>query len=235
MAMNTDPPREDAADAATSPPADAARDAEVLPCGRTLTGLWEAGEAPAGAADAHLDACPHCTAALAELRLLEEVVGAARTREAAERQAPDAAALTARVMDLVRLELRPGRTLPLGDGEEQDLESWIVEAAVARTLRSAAETLEGVRAGSCRVAPADGERGPRARGPLNVRIEVAADWAWPLPELADAVRERLYAAAREEIGIVVGAVDVVIVDLLDGPPDGSAANARPGGEEGGSW
>ncbi|MBW5423471.1 Asp23/Gls24 family envelope stress response protein [Streptomyces sp. BG9H] len=194
-----------------------------MPCGRELWSVWERWES--GEADPHAAACPHCTEALNTLRHLEDVVSAARATEPRE-QETDASALVGRVMDVVRLELRPGRTLPLGEEEE---DAWIVEAAAARTVRAAAETLPGVRAGSCRIevrsqntdtgtetdtgtaAPA----GRLRRGPVGIRLEVEAPLTWHLQELAEQVRHRVLEAVDAELGMRVTAVDVTITDITD--------------------
>ncbi|MFF0744840.1 hypothetical protein ACFYVL_31000 [Streptomyces sp. NPDC004111] len=194
---------------------------DLLPCGRSLYAVWEDHETGADpATDAagvpgHPPAdCPHCSAALQELRALDDFVQRARSEEQSAPQ-PDAAGVAARVMDLVRLELRPGRTLPLGEPDEAH---WIVEAAAAKTLRAAAETVPGVRAGSCRVAPAAGAKsGPR--GPVRVTIEVEAGSARALPALADAVRTAVAGAADRAIGIRVAMVDVAVVDIFDEDAD----------------
>ncbi|MEV7091048.1 hypothetical protein AB0O07_35185 [Streptomyces sp. NPDC093085] len=199
---------------------------ETLPCGRRLLDVWEAWDAGEAAADPHLAHCPHCSAALADLAALDDTVRRARAEEP---DATDGAAeLTGRVMDIVRLELRPGRTLPLGAPEEDD---WIVEAAAARAFRAAAETVPGVRAGSCRITPVEPPGGGggtggggtgsggtgriAGRGPVEVRLEVAAGLVLPLWELAERVRARVAEAARDAIGIDVARVDVRVVDLLD--------------------
>ncbi|MFG3583106.1 Asp23/Gls24 family envelope stress response protein [Streptomyces sp. NPDC047990] len=123
-------------------------DDELLTCGRFLSQVWEAWE-NAGADDPHLRECPYCRPAVRELEDLESAVRRLRD-ESPVAEPYDAGPLARRVMDVVRLELRPGRPLPLG-GPAEDL--WIMEAVAARTLRAAAETVAGVRAGSCRITP----------------------------------------------------------------------------------
>ncbi|MEU4799316.1 Asp23/Gls24 family envelope stress response protein [Streptomyces sp. NPDC023327] len=215
MAMNegTGSGVERGAPAGGRQPDEGCAEREPLPCGRDLWGVWERGES--GEPDPHAAECPHCTEALETLRRLEDVVSAARRREPREREA-DASALVGRVMDVVRLELRPGRTLPLGEEQE---DAWIVEAAAARTVRAAAESLAGVRAGSCRIevpSEADEPAGPRdrsRRGPVMIRLEVQAALAPNLRETAERVRRRVLAAVRAELGMPVLAVDVTITDI----------------------
>ncbi|MVO89695.1 hypothetical protein GPA10_34335 [Streptomyces sp. p1417] len=193
---------------------------ELLPCGRRLAQVWELAET--GGQDPHTAECPHCGEALRALRALEGVV--ARARDDEPRVPPwDTAALADRVMDVVRLELRPGRTLPLGEADE---DAWIVEAAAARTFRAAVDTLPGVRAGSCRIE-ADAQEAPSSapppgrlpRGPARVRVEVQVGLSWNLQLVADEVRARVVGAADHELGMRIAAVDVVVTDLLDEDED----------------
>ncbi|MEV0126248.1 Asp23/Gls24 family envelope stress response protein [Streptomyces sp. NPDC050703] len=185
---------------------------EPLPCGRELWSVWERHET--GESDPHAAGCPHCAEALDSLRRLEDVVSTARDADPAEAE-PDASALVGRVMDVVRLELRPGRTLPLG---EEDEDAWIVEAAAARVVRAAAETLPGVRAGSCRIEGLPGH-GPGAaaapRGPVVIRLAVEVALTRGLQEVADGVRHRVLEAAGSELGMRVASVDVTIADIIE--------------------
>lgn len=191
---------------------------ERLACGRLLSEVWEAGEG-GGADDPHLRACPHCSAAVRQLDLLGAAV-----REAGGVREPewDAGALTERVMDVVRLELRPGRPLPLGEREE-DL--WVREAMAAKALRAAAETVPGVRAGSCRIRPAESGGSP-SRGPVRVRLEVVVPLTPRLRDLAEEVRRRVRAAADDALGLPVDHVDVHITDVT-GPAGADPAGTDP--------
>ncbi|MFE2457413.1 Asp23/Gls24 family envelope stress response protein [Streptomyces sp. NPDC059402] len=213
--------------------ADGSADDERLPCGRLLSEVWEAWEDGADAQapdqnpnpdrDPHLRACPHCSAAVRQLDLLGAAV-----REAGGGREPewDAGALTERVMDVVRLELRPGRPLPLGEREE-DL--WVREAMAAKALRAAAETVPGVRAGSCRIQPAESGGSP-SRGPVRVRLEVVVPLTPRLRDLAEEVRRRVRGAADDALGLPVDHVDVHITDVTE--PAGAAPEDPVGTEEG---
>ncbi|RDG38365.1 Asp23/Gls24 family envelope stress response protein [Streptomyces corynorhini] len=222
--------RENGALDARAPEAD---DEELLPCGRELSAVWEAWEAGESGLDPHLADCPHCSAALADLAALDDAVREARADDPSD--ATGLAELTGRVMDMVRLELRPGRSLPLGAPED---DAWIVEAAAARAFRAAAESLPSVRAGSCRIAPLDpavarrgggAAGGPADRGPVQVRLEVVAGLQWPLPELAESVRARVAEAAEDAIGIDVARIDVLIVDVLDEEDPAGSGEHQEGG------
>ena len=202
---------------------------ERLPCGRLLSQVW--GDWEDGSADEHARTCPHCLQATADLEDLESAVrGLHGDAPAAGGPEVDAAALTQRVMDVVRLELRPGRPLPLGAAGE-DL--WITESVAARTLRSAAERVSGVRAGSCRIAPDEGgaagaaDRAAGAAERVTVRLAIHAPLDAPdLTALAERVRGAVVEAADRRLGLDVAAVDIRITDLVE----------RPGGagDEGGA-
>ncbi|MEU4981529.1 Asp23/Gls24 family envelope stress response protein [Streptomyces sp. NPDC021969] len=193
---------------------------ERLACGRLLSEVWEAGEG--GADDPHLRVCAHCSAAVRQLDLLGAAVrgagGGGREPEW------DAGALTERVMDVVRLELRPGRPLPLGEREE-DL--WVREAMAAKALRAAAETVPGVRAGSCRIRPAESGGSP-SRGPVRVRLEVVVPLTPRLRDLAEEVRRRVRGAADDALGLPVDHVDVHITDVTE-PAGADPAGTGPAG------
>ncbi|MFZ3566591.1 Asp23/Gls24 family envelope stress response protein [Streptomyces sp. BH097] len=211
MTAHTDPPNTHSEDA----------DDERLPCGRLLSQVWSAWEE--GADDPHLHACPHCRAAVQDLDQLESAVRDLR-REPVDGTGHDAAAaLTRRVMDVVRLELRPGRPLPLGEPDE-DL--WVMEAVAARSLRAAAESVSGVRAGSCRLRPLPG---PEAPDRVEVALEIHAPSDAFLPDLAEDVRTGVWHAAERELGMPVAAVHIRVTDLIDGtdsPTDGQEGQDR---------
>ncbi len=207
-----------------------ADDDELLPCGRLLSQTWNDWEQrpddtddtedtddtrDTDNPDAHLRSCPYCRQAVSGLDRLESVVRG--LQEETDTSAYDAGPLTRRVMDVVRLELRPGRPLPLGEPAE-DL--WIMEAVAARALRAAAETVEGVRAGSCRLfdAPADGA--------VGVRLDIHAPADVSLPDLAARVRERVREAADRELGMIVATVDIHVTDLLHAPADDGQEEGR---------
>ncbi|MFD9403193.1 Asp23/Gls24 family envelope stress response protein [Streptomyces sp. NPDC060011] len=182
-------------------------DDELLPCGRPLAEVWEIAEDPTRA-DAHGEGCPHCGRALDEWTRLESLVGGLRD-ETDTVASYDATPLTRRVMDVVRVELRPGRPLPLGDPAE-DL--WIMEAVAARTLRTAGETVAGVRAGSCRIVPRTPST-PGGSAGVDVRLDIVAPVDAALEHLAERVRERVLDVARGRLGMDVTAVDIRITDL----------------------
>ncbi|WP_051804256.1 Asp23/Gls24 family envelope stress response protein [Streptomyces griseus] len=205
MAMNTPHPHDDPDD----------ENLELLPCGRDLATVWEHAERPD--TDPHTVACPSCRQAVADLRHLR----AAALPPASPTADIDTTAVARRVMDVVRLELRPGRTLPLGEAGE---DNWIYESVAARTLRTAAEQVPGVRAGSCRITP-PGSRSRPARGPSTVRLGITVAYGQDLQDTTRAVRESLIRAARQHLGLALGDLDVTVTDLHE--PPSRPREARP--------
>ncbi|MFE2378719.1 Asp23/Gls24 family envelope stress response protein [Streptomyces sp. NPDC059398] len=229
MAVTANPgPPEDAADGEGT--GEGTGDERLL-CGRLLSEVWEQWDT--GGTDAHTAGCEYCAAALSDLDMLGVAVRGARDMEDTG-PATDADALTLveRVMDVVRLELRPGRTLPLGEPDE---DAWIVEAAAARTFRAAAELVPGVQVGSCRIAPLDragssaGPADTAPRGPVRVRVEASVALTLNLQEAADEIRERIAGAADSALGMEVASVDVCITDVTDVTDAAGVADVVDGG------
>ncbi|MER5563266.1 Asp23/Gls24 family envelope stress response protein [Streptomyces sp. NPDC001251] len=191
----------------TPPPHDP--DDERLPCGRLLSRVWSDWEE--GAADSHAAACPDCTAAVAELERLETAVRGLRD-DTEDASGYDPAPLTERVMDVVRLELRPGHPLPLGTPEE---DMWVMESAAARVLRAAAERVPGVRSGSCRITPEQD-----MPGRVTVSLHILAPITAPsLPALADEVRRSVGESADRRLGLEITGIDVHVIGFADASDD----------------
>ncbi|MFD3815881.1 Asp23/Gls24 family envelope stress response protein [Streptomyces rubiginosohelvolus] len=173
-------------------------DDETLPCGRLLSQVWADWEE--GVHDDHTARCAHCRLAVADLERLESQV---RALDSDPGQQPvDAASFIDRVMDVVRLELRPGRPLPLGEADE-DLR--IMENVAARALRRAAEEVPGVRAGSCRLGGT----------PVDVDLSVHVPLTTPdVQALAQQIRDRVDVTAHERLGLHLGEINVRITDLV---------------------
>lgn len=135
----------------------------------------------------------------------------------------------------VRRQLSLGRLLPLGGPRDG---AWITEAAAEAVLRRAARSVDGVRLGPLRLAPADPDGAfepvvpappsALAPGPLRMTAECAAVASEPLPTAAARLRGALAAAAAELLGLVVSEVDLRVTALLDEPPNGTTAGTAAG-------
>ncbi|MER7841916.1 hypothetical protein ABTY98_40030 [Streptomyces sp. NPDC096040] len=176
---------------------------EVLPCGRLLSRVWEQALDAAPAADPHTVSCPHCREAVEGLATVNAATRALRA------EAPGLHTLADRVMNIVRAEVRLGRLLPLAD-PVRDLR--ISESAAAKVLRQAADTVPGARAATCRLVPEGDGTGVR------VTMTLAAALDGPLPDRVHQVRRSVLHSAVQDLGLVVTAVDITVVDLLEPDP-----------------
>ncbi|MEU1280254.1 Asp23/Gls24 family envelope stress response protein [Streptomyces sp. NPDC005805] len=189
----------------------------VLPCGRDTETVWRRTGAGNGRATGPLDAaragdghdpgCAHCAA-------VEEgfaVLRAATDELVAERVRPSAG-LTGRIMSAVRAERRRRHLLVLPTGEPG--QARISEQAVASVLRSAADSVEGVRARHCRVAPAGAEDGAED-GAVRVELCIAVRYRGFRAEAVAEVRERVRAAAAARIGVPLARLDLTVEDVHD--------------------
>ncbi|MFE1776582.1 hypothetical protein [Streptomyces sp. NPDC059008] len=122
----------------------------------------------------------------------------------------------------VRQQLGIGRVLPLGGPADG---SWITERAAAGALRAGAATPAGVRIGTLRLSVADPGHAPEPAvpaplsalppGPLRIEADFTAVADRPLPAVADQVRAALLEAAVQDLGLVVGVVDLRVSGLLE--------------------
>ncbi|MEU2391423.1 hypothetical protein [Streptomyces sp. NPDC007369] len=192
--------------------------AEQLPCGRPLGRAWQQARDPAGAADPHTVHCPYCREAVEGLAALDRATRALRAEEQ-----PDSRGLVNRVISAVRAEARLGAMLLLDDPGD-DLR--IAESAAAKVLRQAADSVPGIRAASCRVAPAAQAREGR---PHVVVITLAATLDQPLPERAEDVRRAVLRAADRVLGLTVTAVDLEINAVLEPPHVPGGRRFEPSG------
>lgn len=182
-----------------------------LPCGRLVEDVFA--DLDAGRTDEHLRTCPHCATARRSLATLMEA-----TRALVDDPAEPPPNLLDRIMQAVRAEARRGDALPLVPTDATgapvpDLGPVDVsEQAVAAVVRFAADTVEGVRARSCRVGvdPAD-------PGALRITMTVSLRYgAGPIEDLVAAVRRRISSALEGQVGVRSGVVDLQVADLWPG-------------------
>lgn len=172
---------------------------EVLTCGRSLSHAWEQARDTGLSADPHLAGCPYCRDAVEGLAALDAATTALRDQDP-----PSTEILIARVMDIVRHEVRLGPMLPLNDPTRT---LQIAEHTAATVLRRAADAIPDVTAASCRITRADPGTGVR------VSITLAAGLDRPLPETAQLVRRSVVDAADHTLGLMVTAVDCTVIDV----------------------
>lgn len=138
----------------------------------------------------------------------------------------------------VRRRLGLGRLLALGDLQDG---AWITERAAVSVLGAAAAALPGLAVTSLRLAPADPECGaeplvpapPSALppGPLRITADLTALGGHPLPELTAALRDALFTAADDRLGLPVSDIDLRVTSLSDALPDPLPGGPPPGPAE----
>jgi hypothetical protein len=188
------------------------QDVAVLACGRDATRVWD--RAATGRRDAHDRDCPHCQAVAEDQHLLTT----ASTALADEALEPPPS-LVQRVMGAVLAELRPADYLPLPTRHGH---ARIDRIAAAGVLRHAVDQMPQLRVRSCQIhlrEPSDTAGAMRAvRSPTaQVSISVTARFGVDLLSTTARVRQMIFAAAEDLLGLPVVAVDVNVVDVFDDP------------------
>ena len=171
-----------------------------LPCGRDIDQLWD--HLVRDAPDEHARSCEHCQAALTEIRPLHTAISAL----AAEPVRPPAD-LRAKVMAAVRARMAaaPRIALPAPAGNRL----VISEHAAAIILRAAGDTVDGVRARSCRLPPDAHDMSTDT----DLKLSISLRFDMPVLAAARAVRVAVRTAARAQLGLTLGRIDIDVVDV----------------------
>ncbi|WP_327685674.1 Asp23/Gls24 family envelope stress response protein [Streptomyces sp. NBC_00467] len=175
----------------------------TLPCGRDIETVWER-PSPRGGdeSDGHDPACEYCAAARESLAVLREVTG-----ELAAEEIHPPGGVTARIMSAVRAERGRHHMLLLPSTEPGDVR--VSEQAVAAVLRSAADSVDGVRARHCRITATE------TVGAVRVELTIAVGYRGFHSDAIEDVRERVRAAAAARVGVSLVHVDLTVEDLYD--------------------
>lgn len=168
-----------------------------LPCGHHVDQLWD--HLAGGTPDEHAQGCEHCQAALTEIRPLH----AAINQLAAEPVSPPGR-LSSRVMAVIRARIHPAPRIPLPGPAGMRLD--ISERAAAMVLRAAGDTVEGVRARSCRLIP-------DSNASTGLQLTISLRYGVPAPAAARALRGAVHAAARRQLGLALGHIDIEVADI----------------------
>jgi uncharacterized alkaline shock family protein YloU len=171
-----------------------------LPCGRPVDMLWN--HIAYGTADEHSRSCEYCQAALAQIRRLLTATGDVH----GERVRPPAD-LHRRVMAVIRAQRPPAPRVMLPGPSGNRLN--ISEQAVAFILRAAGDSVDGVRARSCRLTTA----APGVSTDADLELSISLRYGMPAPAAARAVRAAVRAAARAQLGLTLDRVDIDVVDI----------------------
>jgi hypothetical protein len=171
-----------------------------LPCGHDVDQLWD------GLADStlgeHARGCEYCQAALAEIRPLR-----AATSELAAEPVRPPADLAGRVMAVIEARIPSAPRIALSG--PAGIRFFISERAAAIVLRAAGDTVDGVRARSCRLTPAACDLSTSA----GLRLTISIRYGLPAPAAARAVRAAVRTAARAQLGLALDRIDIEVVDV----------------------
>lgn len=175
-------------------------------CGRRIEALRDYLDSGTSPDAEHIDYCPQCQAQLAGLRSLSAAALLMMDDDVASATADDTGWLDG-IMANLRLESRAGRTIPLRGGELDELSE--TEGAVIALVRTVGDSLGGVLIGRCQL---EGDVSVPGE-PVEVKINVSARYGHPLPELAQTLRDAVFAELLVETELNVTAVHVAFTDI----------------------
>lgn len=111
------------------------------------------------------------------------------------------------LLGVIRSEVRAGRDLPIEDPDERT-STTITEGALREIARTAGDAVDGVLVGRVVLREDDGV--------LDVRMTIGVRYGGALVPTADAVRDAVHRALVAHAPMTVGAIDVVVDDVLLG-------------------
>lgn len=174
-----------------------------LRCGHHIDQLWD--DLTHGTLDDHVRACEHCQAALAQIRPLRTA-----TSELAAQPVRPPADLPGRVIAVVGARRPPAPRIALSG--PAGIRLSISERAAAIVLRAAGDTVDGVRARSCRLTPTARDMSTSA----GLRLTISIRYGLPALAVARAVRAAVRSAARAQLGLPLDRIDIEVVDIYLG-------------------
>ncbi len=175
-------------------------------CGRRIEDLSDYLETGISADIEHIEHCPQCQARLAGLRSLSAAALDLMADDVASAGADGVGWLDGMLANL-RMETRAGRSIPLTGGPLDELTE--TEGAVIAMIRSIGDSLGGVLIGRCRL---EGDVSV-AMAPVEVHINVSARYGYPLPSLAQELRDAVLAELLMHTELNVVAVNVAFTDI----------------------
>lgn len=182
---------------------------DPLDCGHSLAELSEYLDTGLIGDPEHLAQCPECQAGLGSLRRLS-----ALGNELVDADITEAGSGTDDWMQAIlgnlRLELRPGRSIPVRGDDPGDILAE-TEGSISALIRSIADGMPGTAAGKCRLQGDVTDPG----APITVDIELAVVYGHPLKERAAALRRQLAEALSRHTELNITEIQVTITDVLE--------------------
>lgn len=191
---------------------------DSLDCGHSLAELSTYLDTGEIADPAHLHSCPECQAGLASLRRLSQLGSELLTSDLADAGSGHDDWMQS-ILDNLRLELRPGRSIPVQAGNPEDT-LWETEGSISALIRSVADALPGTAAGKCRL---HGDVTTPGAG-ITVDVEIAVVYGHPLVERAEELRRELAQTLAFQTELNIETINITVRDVLEPP---SAADQVP--------
>ncbi|MEV7663848.1 Asp23/Gls24 family envelope stress response protein [Paenarthrobacter sp. NPDC089316] len=193
---------------------------DALECGHSLAELSAYLDTGYIADPAHLEACPECQAGLASLRRLSELGNELLASDLADAGTGNDDWMQS-ILDNLRLELRPGRSIPLRSADPKDA-LWETEGSVSALIRSVADSLPGTAAGKCRLNGDLTEPGAA----ITVEVEIAVIYGHSIEERAAALRNALSEMLAVQTELNIQAIDITVTDVLELPAPANTPNTE---------
>ncbi|WP_159706363.1 Asp23/Gls24 family envelope stress response protein [Arthrobacter sp. 18067] len=184
---------------------------DTLECGHSLAEL--SAYLDTGQIDdpAHLDSCPECQAGLASLRHLSEL-GSDLLRSDVAAAGSGNDDWMQSILDNLRLELRPGRSIPLQSEDAHDT-LWETEGSISALIRSVADALPGTAAGKCRL---HGDVTTPGAG-ITVEVDIAVVYGHAMEERAAVLRQELAETLAFHTELAIQTINITVTDVLEPP------------------
>lgn|GEM_PF-1243339 len=226
---------------------------DALECGHSLADLSTYLDTGEIADPDHLKWCPECQAGLASLRRLSDLGSELLNSDVADAGSGSDDWMQS-ILDNLRLELRPGRNIPLRSGHPND-SLFETEGAITALIRSVADSLPGTAAGKCRLhgnitggtddagtgstgvstgteveaaAGAEAETDAAAPGTgITVELEIAVVYGHPMAQRAAELRRELAKTLAFQTELNVEAIHITVTDVLAPSAPSTPETAAP--------
>ncbi|MDO6145398.1 Asp23/Gls24 family envelope stress response protein [Paenarthrobacter aurescens] len=195
---------------------------DALECGHSLAELSTYVDTGQIADPVHLQSCPECQAGLASLRSLSQFGSELLSSDLADAGSGHDDWMQS-ILDNLRLELRPGRSIPLTAGDPRD-SLWETEGSISALIRSVVDAFPGTAAGKCRL---HGDITTAGAG-ICVEVEIAVVYGHPMEERAAELRRQLSETLAFQTELTIESINITVTDVLEPPPPTSAGPGKAG-------
>jgi hypothetical protein len=210
---------------------------DALECGHSLAELSTYLDTGQIADPDHLRSCPECQAGLASLRRLSELGSELLSSDLADAGSGNDDWMQS-ILDNLRLELRPGRNIPLRS-EDPNHHLWETEGSITALIRSVADALPGTAAGKCRLhgdVTGSGDeigttRTSTAGAGITVDVEIAVVYGHPMEERAAELRRELAKTLAIQTELNIEAINITVTDVLEPPATLASDTPTPAAKE----